>query len=170
MIFLKRGFSLQALASAVLVLAGSAHGVASNLEKDTASPVADPSLAQLHYRKLTEQGDASATKCLPNPRSPDRVVKALERFIQRTRFIEVSPGKPITVELPDDYYHPQGRTLTFDEFSLVVNVENPTEPYMTMTRTAEGVVVEPKNILHKHDGSFICVMYLRVTLPFMRAE
>jgi hypothetical protein len=96
----------------------------------------------------------------------ERSIEALKSFVREIQFVTVDRDKPIIVVLPESYYHPRGRTLTFDRYEIVVNRENPGGPYISLTRTREGLLIEPRVALSVEDGRMFCVHGVEATKAY----
>ena len=67
--------------------------------------------------------------------------------------------------LPEHYYNPAGRTVSFDDLALAVNSEHPSD-YISLTRTADGVLIEPKVALPVGADKIVCVRNVSSTKPY----
>jgi hypothetical protein len=150
-----------ALALAVLALAARAQEAA-----PSAAPDKDDAAKQ-RYELLLEKVEGDGRSCVIS-KSSDSSIEALKNFVREIQFVEVDRDKPIVVVLPESYYHPRGRTLTFDRFELTVNRENPGGTYISLTRTDEGLLIEPKFALSFEDGRMFCVRGVSATKAYER--
>lgn len=130
----------------------------------------DDAAAKERYEQLMEQAEGNGRSCMVANAFKDETLEALKTFGKDVRFIDLDPHKPIKVELPDSYYHPLGRTITFDQFELAIDRRNPSKPYVSMTRTSEGVKLEPKVALRMKDGKILCVRNLSATVIYKAQE
>lgn len=131
---------------------------------ETAAP--DDAAAAARYAKLMEQAEGSGRHCMIADVSTDQAREALSEFAKAATFVDLDRAKPIQVTLPETYYNPRGRTIAFDELELAIDRRNPANPYISMTRTAEGLLLEPKISIETRDGKILCVRYLSATIPY----
>lgn len=129
----------------------------------------DDTAAAERYANLMEQAEGSGRHCMIAKVSEEQSLEALREFVKVATFIDLDPAKPIRVTLPEVYYNPHGRTISFDELELAIDRRDRSNPYISMTRTAEGLLLEPKIALPMRDGKLVCVRYLSVTLPYRSA-
>jgi hypothetical protein len=133
------------------------------------SPATNDAPAAERYAKLMEQAEGSGRHCMIAEVSKDQALEALREFVKAATFIDVEPSKPIRVTLPGAYYNPGGPTISFDELGLAIDRRNVSNPYISMTRTAEGLLVEPKIAIETQGGKILCVRYLSATIPYRPA-
>jgi hypothetical protein len=131
----------------------------------TAAASTDDSAAKEQYTKLMEHVEGNGRHCMISSALNDGALEALRSFGKDVSFVDLDPAKPIRVTLPEDYYNPRGRTIAFDGFELAINRKNPSKPYISMTRTAEGVKVEPRIALQLN-GKLKCVQSLSVMIEY----
>jgi len=151
---------------AAAMLAGHAQvgDVAAQSVEEATS--ADDSAAKERYEQLMEQAEGNGRSCMIANTFKDETLEALRGFGKSVHFIDLNPHKPIKLELPESYYHPLGRTITFDQFELAIDRTDPSKPYISMTRTAEGVKLEPKVAIRLKDGKILCVRNLSATVRY----
>jgi hypothetical protein len=101
--------------------------------------------------------------------SRDQALEALREFVKTSKFVDVDPTRPIQVILPDTYYNPRGRSISFQELELAIDRRNVSGIYISMTRTAEGLLLEPKVTLEVGDGRVLCVRHLSATIEYRAA-
>ena len=123
--------------------------------------------AKQRYELLLEKVEGDGRSCAIS-KSSESDLEALKSFVREIQFVEVGRDKPIVVVLPASYYHPRGRTLTFDRFELAVSREDPGGPYISLTRTDEGLLIEPKVALSFEDGRMFCVRGVSATKAYDR--
>lgn len=121
------------------------------------------------YAKLMEQAEGSGRHCMIAAISREESLEALREFVKAAMFVDVDPAKPILVTLPESHYNPRGRTISFQEFDLAIDRRNISNPYISMTRTAEGLLLEPKIAIETQDGKLLCVRNLSATIPYRSA-
>jgi uncharacterized membrane protein len=76
--------------------------------------------AKQRYELLVEKVEGDGRSCAIS-KSSESSLEALKSFIREIQFVEVDRDKPIVVVLPESYYHPRGRMLTFDRFELALH-------------------------------------------------
>jgi hypothetical protein len=124
------------------------------------------SFAKKRYERLMQQAEGDGRRCIAANTFEDEMREALRAFGNAVNFVELGPDKPITVEISETYYHPLGRTITFDRFDLVINRRSASKMYISMTKTGEGLRVEPKIALELNDGSIICVRNISAIVSY----
>lgn len=128
-------------------------------------PIDDSRLKSI-YARLVELADGNGHHCMIANAGKAEMLESLRRFGKAVHFIDLDPNKPIKAELPEDYYNPQGPTVTFDQFELAVDRMNPSNAFLSMTRTSEGVLLEPKLVFEMSKDHISCVKYLSVVVPY----
>lgn len=133
----------------------------------TAQDVVDGSgsAASQRYVRLMEQAEGPGRQCMI-AQTTSAGVPVAEAFVKEAKFIDLRPDKPIRVTLPDDFYNPQGGTVSFDTQALAIYRKNPLGPYISMTRTTEGIRIEPRIALEADAGKLLCVRYYGITLKY----
>ena len=126
----------------------------------------DDSAAKERYEQLMSQAEGAGRTCMIANTFKGEMLEALRNFAKSARFIDLDPHRPIKMELPDGYYHPLGRTVTFDQLDLAIDRLNPSKPYVSMTRTSEGVKLEPKVAILLKEGKVLCVRNLSATVNY----
>jgi hypothetical protein len=122
--------------------------------------------AKEHYARIMEHAEGQGRHCMIAGTFKEKTLEALRTFGKEAQFVDLEPSKPIRVTLPEGYYNPAGRTITFDQFELAINRDNLSAPYISMTRTAKGVELEPKIAITIDDGKVICVRYLSAIVNY----
>lgn len=148
----------------ICALVAATAGTDGNAAEPTAAP-AELSAAQ-RYTKLMEGAEKGTPGCMIATTFREETHAALQAFGKDVKFLELDPAKPIRIELPEGFYNPQGRTVTFDQFELAIDAKAPSKPYISMTRTAEGLKLEPKLAIAMKDGTMICVRDLSATVKY----
>ncbi|HET8699819.1 MAG TPA: hypothetical protein VFO94_20210 [Gammaproteobacteria bacterium] len=128
---------------------------------------ANDDAAKRRYELLLEKVEDDGHGCAITKGS-EGDLETLKSFLREVQFVEVERDTPITVVLPESFFHPRGRTLTFDRFEITVNRHNPGGTYISLTRTNEGLVIEPKYALSFGDGRMFCVRSYSATKAYER--
>lgn len=126
----------------------------------------DNSSDNMRYDQLIRMEKKDGRGCMRIFRYTESTLTALRNFVKEIRFIDLAPHKPIKAELPEDYYHPQGSVVTFDQFELALKRNDLPERYITMTRTPEGVELAPKVVINPGDGAEFCVSSISATIKY----
>jgi hypothetical protein len=159
------------VAAALLALGSSALATAQDLPAPgTNAPAASDASAaageaRRRYELLLEQAEGRGRTCMISNAGQERSFEQLLTFLETAEFVELRPDRPITVVLPEHFYSPAGRTLSFDELAIAINSEHPSE-YISLTRTADGVLIEPKVALPVGADKIVCVRNVSSTKPY----
>lgn len=156
------------LCIAALTLAGPMHAEEPSGPAVAPTGPADDSAAKEKYTKLMEQAEGAGRHCMISDTFKQETLESLRIFAARAEFVDLDPGKPIKVTLPQGWYSPLGRTITFDSFELAIE-QNDVSRYLSMTRTDKGLLLEPKISIATKDGKILCVGYLSATMEFRAA-
>lgn len=150
-----------ALAAPVYAADLSAPSVAMNQPSDE-------SAAKERYTMLMEQAEGAGRHCMISETGKEETIESARNFFGAAKFGDIDPGKPIQVTLPEGWYSPQGRIITFDSFAIVVDQKHPSR-YISMTKTDKGLLLEPKISIALKDGKIFCIRNLSATMGFRTA-
>ena len=128
--------------------------------------IIDDATAKKRYQQLMDKVEGNDRSCMVAGSFEEETLAALTAFGKTARFIDLDSQKPIKVELPENFYHPLGRTITFDEFELAIYQTGHSNLYISMSRTPEGLKLEPKIALQMEDDTLLCVRYLSATVKY----
>jgi len=147
------------------MLASPLYGDESSAPPASAAAPTDLAAAMERYTKLMEQAEGAGRHCPISDAFKQETFESLRAFAAAVEFEVLDPTQPIRVVLPEGYYNPRGRTLTFDAFELAIEQKQPTR-YISMTKTDKGVLLESKVSILTQDGKIFCMRDLSATIGF----
>ncbi len=133
------------------------------------APAPDEAALRARYRTITEDLDGNGHHCLVSRAGATEESEALKAFARDAEFVGLDPQQPLRVVLPASYFHPDGRTVEFSDRAVAVSREDLSKSYITLTRTATGLLLEAKFVIVINPTLTVCSSSMSATLPFRPA-
>jgi hypothetical protein len=137
------------------------------LAADPAAPPAADAAAKAKYTELVEKVEGDGKSCMVSgsPELFQEQKDAVEAFLSTLQYLEFAPDKPVKLRVPDDFYNPQGQTVTIKSYEVFVSRSRPEKPYLVVSRIPGALQIVARFSLTMGD-KLICVGDATLRKPY----